>query len=131
MTKKPSPISILSLCLIGGSLIASAAYAADADWKRGRIYYRYVCTACHTTELKKAIGPNEKTKAEWAAFIQADKHGKNTVTHYFSKQFRDSIKASNKAASKFDAVAEKDLLADVKAYVNKSAKDGDAPAGCG
>ncbi|MBI2319934.1 MAG: hypothetical protein HYU75_23780, partial [Betaproteobacteria bacterium] len=106
--------------------------AYDSDWKRGRVYYRQVCTTCHTAEMKKAIGPNEKTQAEWKAFFQADKHGKGKVTvkHFFSTQYRDSIKATNAAAAKFSAVPDKDLLDDVKAFLHKSAKDGDAPAGC-
>ncbi|MGP1676711.1 MAG: hypothetical protein ACTS6J_06080, partial [Burkholderiales bacterium] len=86
--------------------------------------------ACHTAELKKPVPPNERTKAEWAAYLQADKHGKNTVKHYFSKQYRDSIKANNAAAAKFTAVPEQELLEDVKVFLNKGAKDGDAPAGC-
>jgi len=108
----------------------SAAQAYDGDWKRGRIYYRQVCTACHTAELKKAIGPNERTQAEWAAYFKADKHGKVTVNSYFSKQYRDSIKAKNAAAAKFADLPDKDLIEDVKAFLHKSAKDGDAPAGC-
>ncbi len=130
MTTKLSPFNVLSLCLLGCGLAAGAANAADGDWKRGRIYYRQGCTSCHTAELKKPIAPNDRTKAEWAAYFQADKHGKDTVKLYFSKQYRDSIKAKNAAAAKFAEVPEKDLLDDVKAFLHKSAKDGDAPAGC-
>jgi len=120
------------LALMLGASAMSAAQAYDGDWKRGRIYYRQVCTACHTTELKKPIAPNDRTKAEWAAYMKADKHnkGKDTVSSYFSKQYRDSIKAKNAAAAKFADVPEKDLLEDVKVFLNKGAKDGDAPAGC-
>ncbi len=118
------------LAIVLGAGAISAAQAYDGDWKRGRIYFRYVCTACHTAELKKAVPPNERTKAEWVTYIQADKHGKDTVKHYFSKQYRDSIKAKNAAAAKFAEVPEKELIEDVKAFLNKGAKDGDAPAGC-
>jgi len=121
-------LKVAALMLAAGAISAAQAY--DGDWKRGRIYYRQVCTTCHTTEMKKAIGPNEKTQAEWAAYFKADKHGKNTVTHFFSKPYRDSIKAKNAAAAKFADIPEKDLLDDVKAFLNKSAKDGDSPAGC-
>lgn len=121
-------LKVLALMLGAGAISAAQAY--DGDWKRGRIYYRYVCTACHNTELKKPIPPNERTKAEWAAYIQADKHGKDTVKHYFSKQYRDSIKAKNPAAAKYAEVPEKELIEDVKTFLNKGAKDGDAPAGC-
>lgn len=121
-----------ALTLVLGAGAMSAAHAYDGDWKRGRIYYRQVCTVCHTAELKKAIGPNERTQAEWAAFFKNDKHGKgkDTVKHFFSKQYRDSIKATNAAAAKFAAVPDNELLEDVKAFLNRSAKDGDAPAGC-
>jgi len=121
-------LKLLAVMLSAGAI--SAAHAYDGDWKRGRIYYRQVCTACHTAELKKPIAPNDKTQAEWAAYLKADKHGKNTVKHYFSKEYRDSIKAKNAAAAKFADVPEKELLDDVKVFLNKGAKDGDAPAGC-
>ena len=115
-----------------GAAAMSTAWAYEADWKRGRIYYRQVCTACHNTEMKKPVAPNDRTKAEWVAYAQADKHnkGKDAVKHYFSKQYRDSIKAKNAAAAKFAEVPEKDLLEDVKAFLNKGAKDGDSPASC-
>jgi cytochrome c2 len=126
--KRKFGLKLLALMLGAGAMSAAQAY--DGDWKRGRIYFRYVCTACHKVELKKPVPPNERTRAQWAAYIQADKHGKDTVKHYFSKQYRDSIKATNKAAAKFAAVPEQELLQDVKAFLHKSAKDGDAPAGC-
>lgn len=128
--KRKLGLKLLAVVLGAGAMSAAQAY--DSDWKRGRVYYRQVCTTCHTAEMKKAIGPNEKTQAEWKAFFQADKHGKGKVTvkHFFSTQYRDSIKATNAAAAKFSAVPDKDLLDDVKAFLHKSAKDGDAPAGC-
>ena len=117
--------------ILGGAAM-STAWAYEGDWKRGRIYYRQVCTACHNTEMKKAVAPNDRVKAEWVAFMQADKHlkGKETVTRYVSKQYRDSVKARNAAAAKFADVPEKELLEDVKAFLNKGAKDGDSPASC-
>ena len=119
---------VLAFMLGAGAISAAQAY--DGEWKRGRIYYRQVCTSCHTAEIKKPIAPNDKTKAEWAAYFQADKHGKNTVKFYFSSQYRDSIKAKNAAAAKYADLPEKDLIEDVKAFLHKSAKDGDSPAGC-
>ena len=123
-------LKVLALMLGAGAMSAAQAY--DGDWKRGRIYYRQVCTTCHTAEMKKAIGPNERTQAEWAAYFNADKHakGKDTVKQYFSSQYRGSIKAKNAAAAKYADLAEKDLIEDVKAFLHKSAKDGDSPAGC-
>ena len=49
------------------SLLASSAFAYDADWKRGRVYYRSVCTSCHAVTPIGSINPSTKTKAEWAA----------------------------------------------------------------
>jgi cytochrome c5 len=125
-----SGLAVVAVMLGAGAMNAAQAY--DADWKRGRIYYRQVCTACHSAEVKKVFDPNGRTMAEWAAYFQADKHnkGKDTVKLYFSKQYRDGIKAKNPAAAKYADVPEKDLLEDVKAFLHKSAKDGDAPAGC-
>ena len=121
-------LSVLAVMLGAGAVTAAQAY--DGEWKRGRIYYRQVCTACHTAELKKAIDPHGRTMAEWAAYFQADKHGKDTVNFYFSRQFRDGIKAKNAAAAKYADLPEKDLIEDVRAFLHKSAKDGDSPAGC-
>lgn len=118
------------LAVVLGVGVIGAAQAYDGNWKRGRIYYRQICTSCHKADLKKSIGPNEKTQAQWKAYFEADKHGKESVKHYFSKQYRDSIKATNAAAAKYANVPESELIEDVKAFVHRSAKDGDAPAGC-
>lgn len=126
--KQLTGLKVLALVLSAGAM--SAAHAYDGDWKRGRIYYRQVCTSCHTAELKKPIAPNDKTKAEWAAYFQTDKHGKNTAKFHFSGQYRDSIKAKNAAAAKYADLPEKELIEDVKAFLHKGAKDGDSPAGC-
>jgi len=114
------------------SLFASAAFAYDADWKRGRVYYRSVCTSCHVTQPVGTINPSSKTKAEWAAYVKADKHGKGkeTVKQYVSKTYRESIKSGNKAAEKFIAVPEAELLADIQLFLQRGAKDGEAPASC-
>ena len=124
-------ISALVLSLLGTSYAASAG---DDGWKRGRVYYRMVCTACHTTPAGggKAIGPNLRTTAEWAAYLQADKHakGKDSMKYYASKDYRAKIKASNKAAEKYADAPDEELMSDIKAFVTKGAKDGDSPAGC-
>ena len=114
------------------SLFASSAFAYDADWKRGRVYYRSVCTSCHVVAPIGSINPSTKTKAEWAAYLKADKHakGKDTVKQYVSKAYRDSIKSGNKAAEKFIAVPEAELLADIQLFLQRGAKDGEAPASC-
>ena len=114
------------------SLFAASALAYDADWKRGRVYYRSVCTSCHAVTPVGSINPSTKTKAEWAAYLKADKHnkGKDTVKQYVSKAYRASIKAGNKAAEKFADTADQELMDDIAAFLTKGAKDGDAPATC-
>jgi cytochrome c5 len=113
-------------------LLASSAFAYDADWKRGRVYYRSVCTSCHAVTPVGSINPSTKTKAEWAAYLKADKHnkGKDTVKQYVSKAYRASIKAGNKAAEKFADTPDQELMDDISAFLTKGAKDGDAPATC-
>lgn len=125
----------LNHSLLAGAVLAtlaSAAFAYDADWKRGRVYYRSVCTSCHAVTPVGTINPSSKTKAEWAAYIKADKHakGKDTVKQYVSKAYRASIKSGNKAAEKFADTPDQELLDDVAAFLTKGAKDGDAPASC-
>lgn len=114
------------------ALFATAAQAYDADWKRGRVYYRSVCTSCHVASPIGQINPSAKTKAEWTAYLQADKHakGKESVRQYVSKEYRAKIKGSNKAAEKFADVPDQELLEDIKVFLLRSAKDGEAPASC-
>jgi hypothetical protein len=52
------------------------------------------------------------------------------VTKYVSKEYRASIKSSNKAAEKFADTPDKELMEDIKAFLIKGAKDGDSPATC-
>jgi cytochrome c5 len=108
------------------------AQADDGNWKRGRIYYRMVCTTCHVDQAGGAISPATMTIAEWKAYIEADQHakGKDKVSYYVSKAYRESIKDDNKAAAKFIKLADEDLLADIKAFVIHGAKDSDSPARC-
>jgi hypothetical protein len=118
--------------LMAAALFASTAYAYDADWKRGRVYYRSVCTACHTASPVGQINPSARTKAEWTAYLDADKHakGKESVKQYVSKAYRASIKSSNKAAAKFADVPDQELFDDIKIFLLRSAKDGESPASC-
>jgi len=111
---------------------ATAASAYDADWKRGRIYYRSVCTSCHAAEPIGSIAPSTRAKAEWADYVKADAHakGKDKVSRFLSMAYRAEIKASNKAAEKFAAVPDAELTADVAAFLMRGAKDGDEPASC-
>ena len=129
MKLSPTLAATAVLTLLG---ISFAAQAYDADWKRGRIYYRSVCTSCHVASPIGAINPSTKTKAEWTAYLAADKHakGKDTVKVYVSKAYRVSIKTGNKAAEKFIDTPEQELSDDIKAFLIKGAKDGDSPASC-
>jgi len=132
MTKRLSSAYALSLCLLGCGLAASAAQAADGDWKRGRVYYQKVCTECHTDKAGGSIAPNSRTMAEWTAYLNANKHGKGKepLKMYVSSAYRATIKATNKAAEKYADVPEEQLFNDVKTFMLKGAKDGDSPASC-
>jgi cytochrome c5 len=125
---KSLPVAAL-LALMGASF---SAQAYDADWKRGRVYYRSVCTACHVASPVGSINPSTKTKAEWTAYLLTDKHakGKDTVSKYIGKAYRASIKSTNKAAEKFADTPDQELFEDLKAFLIKGAKDGDSPASC-
>jgi len=129
MRHTPILTALAAMSLLAASL---PAQAYDADWKRGRVYYRSVCTSCHVASPVGSINPSSKTKAEWTAYLQADKHakGKDKVSGYYSKAYRTSIKAGNKAAEKFIDVPDQELADDLKAFLLKGAKDGDAPASC-
>jgi cytochrome c5 len=132
MTTNLSPLNVLTLCLLGCGLVASAAHAADGDWKRGRVYYQKVCTACHTAKAGGAIAPNTRTIADWTTYLKADKHakGKEPLKLYVSREYRANIKATNKAAEKYADIPDEQLFTDVKAFMLKGAKDGDSPASC-
>ena len=124
---------LIPLAAVAALLASSlSAQAYDADWKRGRVYYRSVCTACHVASPVGSINPSARLKVEWTAYLSADKHakGKDKVSYYYSKAYRNSIKATNKAAEKFIDVPDQELADDVKAFLLKGAKDGDAPASC-
>ena len=123
---------IIVACMIALYVTPFLAQAGDGNWKKGRLYYRMVCTVCHKDQTGAAISPSLYTKAEWSAYLDADKHakGKDKVSYYVSKDYRESIKATNKAAAKFIKVPDEALMADLKAFVIYGAKDSDNPAGC-
>jgi cytochrome c5 len=125
---KPFAFSLM-LCLLGTTI---PLHAEDGDWKVGRIYYRMVCTACHRDNAGGAIAPSTMTKAEWKAYIAADKHakGKDTLKYYVSQEYRNSIKDTNKAAAKFASMPDEEMLANIQAFVIHGAKDSDTPARC-
>lgn len=126
---KPLAMALSVLGMLSASL---AVQAADGNWKKGRIYYRMVCTVCHTEQAGGAISPSTMTKAEWRAYLDADSHakGKDKVSYYISQAYRKSIADENRAAAKFVKVPNEMLAADVRAFVIHGAKDSDTPARC-
>lgn len=132
MTKTVYVAGVAALCLLGIGLHAIDARAAGGDWKRGRVYYQKVCTDCHTVKAGGAIAPNARTMADWTAYLNADKHarGKDSLRKYASREYRASVKGTNKAAEKYADVPDDQLLNDIKSFMLKGAKDGDSPASC-
>ena len=125
---------ILPGLMLALAALPFAAQAGDGDWKRGRIYYRMVCTACHA-QKGGSIAPSKYTKAEWAAYIKADKHDKTgksnpSVKYFTTKAYRETIKGSNKVAEKLLNTSDAELYTDIQAWVQYSAKDSDNPSGC-
>jgi cytochrome c5 len=124
----------IGLVLAVGAVSVALA-AVEPDKKRGRLYYRMVCTACHAQNGGQAISPNARTIAEWKAYFDADKHDKSgktnaSVQYFTSQKYRASVKDSNKAADKFLSLPDEQLLADVRAFEVSGAKDSDTPARC-
>lgn len=130
MNLKTSLAITIPACLF--TVLVSAAQADDGNWKMGRIYYRMVCTDCHKAQIGSPISPSSMTKAEWSSYIEADAHakGKDSLKHYVSQDYRNSIKDSNKAANKLAKKSNEAMLADVHAFVIHGAKDSDTPARC-
>lgn len=131
--KSASLSRLIVAALLAGT--AASALAYEGDLRRGRLYYRQICTTCHQETLGKAIAPNERTKADWAAYIKADKHDKTgksnaSVKYFTTRAYRETIKASNKAAEKLLGANDAELYADVQAWLQYSAKDSDNPSGC-
>ena len=123
----------LVIVLLGFSTLAKAG---EGNWKKGRIYYKMVCSECHLKEAGGKISPSEKTKAEWLDYFEKNIHGpqdtptKYTASYFVSKEYRESIKNTNRAAKKMLKIPEDQLLEDVKAFVVHTAKDSDQPSRC-
>ena len=115
---------------------STVADARKGNWKQGRIYYRMVCSECHMNEAGGKISPAEKTQAEWLDYFDKNIHGpqdaptKYTASYFVSKEYRASIKDTNRAAKKMLKVPEDQLLEDVKAFLVHTAKDSDQPSRC-
>ena len=124
----------LVIVLLALSPLAQAE--TQGNWKKGRIYYRMVCSDCHEREAGGKIAPNEKTKAEWIEYFKQNIHGpqdapaKYAASYFVSREYRESIKDTNRAAAKLLKVPDDQLLEDVKAFLIHSAKDSDQPSRC-
>lgn len=116
--------------------LSSTADAAKANWKKGRIYYKMVCTTCHAEMTGNKISPADKTKAEWADYFAQNRHAAghatadNSVTYFVSREYRESIKDTNRAAKKLLKMPDEQLLQDVRAFTIQTAKDSDQPSRC-
>jgi len=118
--------------IAAASLTSAPALAYTPDWKRGRIYYRAICSSCHSASPVGVIQPNSRTMAEWNAYFKADRHSKGTepLRRYFSREYLSSIQAQNRAAQRFVNEPSENLFRDVELFLQRSAKDGAAPASC-
>lgn len=130
-------IGLLLACLILVSGFPSSLAIAedDGNWKRGRIYYRMVCTACHKDVAGHSISPMSKTIAGWKAYFRADKHDASgrsqpALSYYASREYRESVKETNRVAAKFIDLPAEQLFGDLRAWVVHGAKDSDTPARC-
>ena len=133
MKRHQSVIAVLVVILLAVSPVVEAA---KGNWKKGRIYYRMVCTDCHVNQAGGKISPAEKTKAEWAEYFEKNIHGpqdapaKYAASYFVSREYRESIKDTNRAAAKMLKIPDEQLLEDVKAFLNHTAKDSDQPSRC-
>jgi len=122
----------LMIVLLGFSTLTEA----KGNWKKGRIYYKMVCTECHIEQAGGVISPSEKTKAEWADYFEKNLHGpqdepaKYAASYFVSREYRESIKDTNRAAKKMLKMPNDKLLEDVKAFLDHTAKDSDQPSRC-
>lgn len=127
---------LISMLIIVPLIFSLAVQAGSANWKTGRIYYRMVCTSCHAEQPRGKISPSEYTRAEWADYFDKNLHNSgdasasNPVSYFVSREFRESIKDTNRAAKKLLNIPEEQLLEDVKAFVIHGAKDSDQPSRC-
>ena len=124
--------AVFLMVLLGFSSLAEA----KGNWKKGRVYYKMVCTECHIEQAGGVISPSEKTKAEWADYFEKNLHGpqdapaKFAASYFVSREYRESIKDTNRAAKKMLKIPDDKLLEDVKAFLDHTAKDSDQPSRC-
>ena len=127
-------VVVLGIFLLGG---AGAVFAEDLkpNKKRGQVYFKMVCTVCHMQQAEKTIPPATRTMDEWRAYFNANKHDltgatRPEVSYYMTREYRETIKDTNKAAKKFLKLSNEQIDADVREFVVNGAKDSDTPASC-
>jgi len=123
----------LPLIAAAASLLALTTAEAIAEepgnWKKGRLYYRAVCTACHVDEAGGSIAPAEYKIQEWKDYLEAER-GVEHVGQYIAQSHREAAAPENKVAAAFAKLTDEELLADVRAFVVYGAKDSATPATC-
>lgn len=127
--------ALMGALAIGMALAAGGAQAADKSVRLGSVYYRMICTECHKRVAGHSISPSTKTKAEWAAYLDADVHDASNrsnpkVSYFTSTDFRESVKGTNKAAAKLLKTPDEELATAVRDFVTYGAKDSDNPTSC-
>lgn len=133
MKYKTSFSLILLISFLGLSTVADAE---KGNWKKGRIYYKMVCSECHAELTGSKFSPADKTKAEWTMYFAQGEHAmassavNHSLNYYASSEYRESIKGSNRAAAKMLKIPEAQLMADVEAFTVRTAKDSDQPSRC-
>ena len=100
----------------------------------GNVYYNMVCNSCHTSEAKD-IQPGSWKIEDWAAYFAIDNHAgdkdSKPVSYYLQREYRETIKDSNKAAKKFLNMSTEELFQSVRSYLLHNASDSDVVNPCG
>ena len=61
-------ITVLVAIILGLSPVANAA--KKGNLKKGRIYFKMVCSECHASEAGGKISPAQKNKADWLDYFE-------------------------------------------------------------
>jgi len=125
---------ILGIFVLGNSGVVLAE-DVKPNKKRGQVYFKMVCTVCHMQQAEKTIPPASRTMDQWRSYFVANKHDltgatRPEVSYYMSREYRETIKDTNKAARKFLKLSDEQIDADVREFVVNGAKDSDTPASC-
>lgn len=109
--------------------------SAEVNWRRGSLYFKQVCNACHEKVLGTSIAPDSYTQSEWHAYMKADSHSKLTnsndrVSNYTNREYRDLMEPSIQSLVLFFDQKGSDILLDIEAHLVHHAKDSDMPSSC-